>query len=271
MASHRLALLVTLGLLAACAADRERIDPARLRVVDLTHPFDSETLYWPTAPSSFELRRLAWGTMPGGYFYAANALATPEHGGTHLDAPLHFGEGRPAVAEIPAARLVAEAVVIDVTEQAASQAEYALQPSDVLAFEARHGPVARNSIVLLHTGWDRFWPDRKAYLGDDTPGDASNLRFPSYGAEAARLLVEARGVAGLGVDTASIDVGSSQEFQVHRIAAKNDVFGLENLTGLAALPPRGALLVALPMKIAGGSGAPLRAVALLPVADGDQP
>ena len=117
--------------------------------------------------------------------------------------------------------------------------------------------------MLPRTGWDRFWPDRRAYLGDDTPGDASKLRFPSFGESAARLLVEERGVAGLGVDTASIDVGSSRDFPVHRIAGARDVYGLENLTGLGALPPVGAVVVALPMKIEGGSGAPLRAIALL--------
>ena len=111
--------------------------------------------------------------------------------------------------------------------------------------------------------WDRFWPDAAAYLGDDTPGDASKLHFPSFGAEAARFLVEERGIAGLGVDTASIDVGSSSDFPVHRIAARRDVYGLENLASLGELPPRGATLVALPMKIKGGSGAPLRAVALI--------
>jgi kynurenine formamidase len=118
--------------------------------------------------------------------------------------------------------------------------------------------------VLLKTGWSTFWPTAKTYLGDDTPGDASKLSFPSYGADAARLLVEERRVAALGIDTASIDYGKSTDFEVHRIAAASNVPGLENLTNLDRVPARGAIVVALPMKIEGGSGGPLRAIALVP-------
>jgi kynurenine formamidase len=133
----------------------------------------------------------------------------------------------------------------------------------VLAFEKAHGRIAAGTIVLLRTGWSRHWPDAKAYLGDDTPGDASKLSFPSYGVDAARLLVEARRIAALGIDTASIDYGRSTDFQVHRVAAAQNVPGLENLTNLDQLPATGALVIALPMKIEGGSGGPLRAVALV--------
>lgn len=234
-----------------------------MRVVDLSHSFGAETLYWPTAPSGFELEQLASGVTDGGWFYAANRFAAPEHGGTHLDAPLHFAAGRASVDGIPVDRLVASAVVIDVREEASAVSEYALTLDRVHAFEARHGRVPEKSVVLLRTGWDRFWPEPEAYLGDDTPGEVSKLRFPSFGAEAARFLVEERGVAGMGVDTASLDVGSSADFPVHRIAAGRDVYGLENLTSLGGLPPRGAVIVALPIKIEGGSGAPMRAVALI--------
>jgi kynurenine formamidase len=233
-------------------------------VVDLTHVFDAHTLYWPTAPSGFVWKQLAWGPAEGGWFYAAGAFSAPEHGGTHLDAPVHFAEGHPTVERIGLERLIAPAAVIDVSERAAADPVYRLRPEDVRGFEARFGRIEPGTTVLLRTGWSRFWPDAKAYLGDDTPGDASKLRFPSYGAEAARLLVEERGVAGLGVDTASIDYGPSTDFPVHRLAAAHDVYGLENLAGLERLPARGATLIALPMKIAGGSGAPVRAVALLP-------
>jgi kynurenine formamidase len=119
-------------------------------------------------------------------------------------------------------------------------------------------------MVLLRTGWSRHWPDRAAYLGDDTPGDASNLHFPSFGEDAARLLVEERNVAALGADVASIDYGQSTDFPVHRIAMAKNVPGFENLTNLEQLPATGAWIIALPMKIAGGSGGPLRAVAAIP-------
>jgi kynurenine formamidase len=158
---------------------------------------------------------------------------------------------------------VAPAVVIDVVAKASADRDYRLSAQDVWAFEKQHGPIARGTIVLLRTGWSRHWPDAKAYLGDDTPNDASKLSFPSYGADAAKQLVEERGVAALGIDTASIDYGRSTDFIVHRIAGAQNVPGLENLTNLDQLPPRGAIVIALPMKIEGGSGGPLRAIALV--------
>jgi len=235
----------------------------KVEIVDLSHEFGPRTLYWPTSPDKFALQTLASGKTEGGYFYAANSLSTPEHGGTHLDAPHHFDEKGRTTEQIPLEQLVAPAIVIDVTARAAADRDYRLTREEVLAFEKAHGAIPRGAMVLLRTGWSRHWPAAKAYLGDDTPGDASKLSFPSYGAEAARLLVEERGVAALGIDTASIDYGRSTDFQVHRIAAAKNVPGLENLTNLDRLPPRGAIVVALPMKIEGGSGGPLRAIALL--------
>jgi len=259
-------LVLTLALVTGLpAASRAAgIDLSAHRLVDLTHPFDERTLYWPTSPSTFKLERLSYGATAGGWFYAANALCAPEHGGTHLDAPIHFAEGRRTTDQVPLEQLVAPAVVIDVAVKAAADRDYRLTRQDVLDFERRHGRIAAGTIVLLRTGWSRFWPDRKAYLGDDTPNDASKLSFPSYGEDAARILVEDRRVAALGVDVASIDYGRSKDFLVHRVAAAANVPGFENLAGLEALPPRGATVIALPMKIAGGSGGPLRAVALVP-------
>jgi kynurenine formamidase len=236
----------------------------RARVVDLSHSFDEQTLYWPTSRNGFELQQIAHGYTPGGYYYATNSFCTPEHGGTHLDAPMHFGEGKQTAAEVPVERLIAPAVVIDVRAKAAADPDYRLTPDDVAAFERAHGVIAKGSIALLWTGWEARWPDRKAYFGDDTPGKADNLHFPSYGEAAARFLIEQRGVHAIGVDTASIDYGPSTAFEVHRVAAAHDVAGIENLRGLAEVPATGAWVVALPLKIAGGSGSPLRAVALVP-------
>ena len=242
----------------------QQIDLDNHRIVDLSHAYGPSTLYWPTSPTKFTLDTLASGMTPGGYFYSANTLCTPEHGGTHLDAPVHFSEKGLTVDKVPLAQLIAQAVVVDISAKAAADRDYRLTRADVLAFEKAHGAIAKGTIVLLRTGWSRHWPEAKAYLGDDTPGDASRLSFPSYGGDAARLLVEERGVGALGIDTASIDYGRSTDFEVHRIAAAGNVVGLENLTNLDQLPARGALLIALPMKIEGGSGGPLRAVALLP-------
>ena len=250
--------------LAAAPNPPQPIDLSTYRIVDLTHAYSSRTVYWPTSPTRFTLERLAYGPAPGGYFYAANSLCTPEHGGTHLDAPIHFAEGKRTTEQIPLEQLVAPAVVVDVAAQAGGDRDYRVTPEDVIRFEKAHGRVPAGAIVLARTGWSRHWSDARAYMGDDTPGDASKLSFPSYGVEAARLLVEERGVAALGIDTASIDYGRSTDFQVHRIAAARNVPGFENLTNLDRLPAKGAVVIALPMKIEGGSGGPLRAVAILP-------
>ncbi len=260
---HALLLLAV----AACTQPADTpatFDLADYDRVDLTHTYDANTVYWPTSPTRFRLDTLSYGPTEGGYFYSAFSVSTPEHGGTHLDAPIHFAEGGDGADAIPLERLIAPAVVIDISAQSGQNSDYLLTEQDVLDWEAAHGRVPEGAIVLLRTGWDRFWPDAARYLGDDTPGDASNLHFPSYGPEAARLLVEDRGVAALGTDVASIDGGQSADFMVHRIANARGVPGLENLTGLDRLPPTGAILFALPMKIGGGSGGPLRAVALVP-------
>ena len=239
-------------------------DLATATVVDLTHAFDEKTIYWPTSPSAFELKSLAYGPTPGGWFYSSNTFCTPEHGGTHLDAPIHFAKDGLTADRLPVRRLIAPAAVLDVRTRTASDADYRLSLEDVHAWEKLHGAIAAGTIVLLETGWSTRWPDKKAYLGDDTPGDASKLHFPSYGKEAAEYLVRERKAGALGVDTASIDYGASRDFIVHQIANGAGVPGFENVTGLDALPATGAWIVALPMKIAGGSGGPLRIVALLP-------
>ena len=252
---------VLLLLSASACAD---FDPRDYRLVDLSHAYGDSTLYWPTSPTAFEKQTLAYGDSGAGYFYSAYSVCTPEHGGTHLDSPIHFHEGGLSTDELPLASLVAPAVVIDVTEQAAGNRDYRVSAADVERFENEHGVIASGTIVLARTDWSRFWPDAMGYLGDDTPGDATRLSFPGFGADAVRVLAEERQVAMLGIDTASIDYGQSQDFIAHRIGAAAGVANLENLTNLALLPPTGSVVMALPMKIEGGSGGPVRVVALVP-------
>ncbi|MCG8462153.1 MAG: cyclase family protein [Holophagales bacterium] len=254
--------MVAAGSSEAAPSLAERLDSATW--VDLTYTYDESTIYWPTSPSAFEKEELAYGETEAGFFYSAYSICTPEHGGTHLDAPIHFAAERQTVDQIPLETLAGPAVVIDVAEKAAADPDYLLTAEDVRAFEAEHGEIAAGTIVLLYTGWGARWGDRLAYLGDDTPGDASNLHFPSFGKESAELLVNERRVAVIGVDTASIDHGPSTDFIAHQIANGANVPGLENVANLDRLPPTGAYLIALPMKIGGGSGAPVRVVAILP-------
>ncbi|GJM10673.1 MAG: cyclase [Lysobacteraceae bacterium] len=251
-------------LMAGLALPVKALDITAYALVDLSHTYDQSTLYWPTSPSAFEKTTLAYGETEGGFFYAANSVCTPEHGGTHIDAPIHFFADRATVDQLPLSQLMLPAVVIDISDQANNDANYRLTQADLAEWEEQHGRVPAGVAVLLRTDWSARWPDALSYLGDDTPGDASNLHFPSFGSEAARILVEQRKVAMLGVDTASIDYGQSTDFLVHRIAAEHNVPGLENLTSLDQLPAVGAWVIALPIKISGGSGAPVRVAALVP-------
>jgi kynurenine formamidase len=257
-------LAVALPMLLA-SLPSQAFDAADYRIVDLGHAYGEETLYWPSKPPAhFQLEQLSHGETPGGWFYAANRFCTAEHGGTHLDAPIHFARGSHTVDSLPLTQLIAPAVRIDVREQTSRDRNYRLQVEDVRRFEQKHGAIRAGTIVLLQTGWSRHWPDRKAYFGSASEDDASALEFPSYGVDAARLLVEERKVALLGVDTASIDYGKSRDFMVHRVAAAANVGGLENLTNLEQVPETGFSVIALPMNIRGGSGGPVRVIALLP-------
>lgn len=249
---------------AAPVAGAQTIDIGAARIVDLTHPYNADTVYWPTSPSRFELTTLADGETPGGWYYSAYSFSTPEHGGTHMDAPRHFFRTGNATDQVPLSQLIGRAVVIDIADKAAANADYTLTVADILADEAAHGPIPEGAIILLRSGWSARWPDAKTYLGDDKPGDASNLHFPSYSPAAARFLIAERGAKALGVDTASNDPGRSTDFPVHQIMGAANIPGLENLNGLERLPARGATLIALPIKIEGGSGGPVRVVALVP-------
>lgn len=264
------ALLIGAGsFLAACGPSPEAAQPApvldlaRFEMVDLTHAYGPDTVYWPTDKKGFTKTAAFEGMREDGW-YAAFEIATAEHGGTHMDAPYHFDKNGDQTADVPLSRLIAPAAVIDVTEKAAADRLYRATPADVLAFEAAHGKIAAGTIVLLRTGWSQYWPDAEAYLGGTDP---AALAFPSYGADAARFLIEERKIAALGIDAASTDYGPSTDFPAHRVMGASNTPGFENLTGLDRLPPTGAYVIALPMKIEGGSGGPLRAVALVPKAD----
>jgi len=256
--------LSTLILVSACAGSSPTAFP-RGEIVDLSHTYDAQTIYWPTA-EGFQLRKDADGVTPAGYYYAANSFFTSEHGGTHIDAPIHFAQGHQAVDKIPLDRLIGSAVVIDVVEQSERNADYQITIDDIQRFEQTNGAIPADTIVLLRTGFSKRWPDAMRYLGTTVRGaeGVKQLRFPGLHPDAARWIVANRRIAAIGIDTASIDYGQSTLFQTHRTLYERDVPAFENLTALERMPATGAFVIALPMKIGGGSGAPLRAVAVLP-------
>jgi kynurenine formamidase len=231
--------------------------PASEEYLDLTYPFDESTIYWPTA-KPFELDVVHKGPTPGGYHYEANNYSAAEHGGTHLDAPVHFAKGRWATDEVPLTSLIGPAVVVDIADKTP---DGELQPSDLEAWEKKFGRIPDGSILLVRTGWGRFWPDKKKYLGTDKPGDVANLHFPGIAPRAAEWLLANRKLKAIGIDTPSVDRGQSKDFKTHVLFYEQNIPGLENVANLEKLPPTGATIYALPMKIRGGSGAPCRIIA----------
>ena len=257
-------LLVAIATIACSSPPQGVVFPTG-ELVDLSHTYDSQAIYWPTA-EGFQLRRDADGITPAGYYYAANSFFTSEHGGTHIDAPVHFAEGHLTVDKIPVQQLIGVAVVIDVVEQSERDADYQVTTDDIRRFEQQHGAIPMDAIVLLRTGFSRRWPGAERYLGTTLRGEegARNLHFPGLHPDAARWIVANRRIRAIGIDTASIDYGQSTLFESHRALYERDIPAFENLTALDRLPATGAYVIALPMKIGGGSGAPLRAVAILP-------
>ena len=188
------------------------------------------------------------------------AYAVPEHFGTHFDAPVHGGMGLPSVDLVPTSELFGPAVVIDVQDQARANEDYAVTADDVLAWEAEHGPIPAGSIVLMRSGWAERWTQGGAYYNRD---DEGTLHFPGFGPDAARLLVEERDIAGIGVDTGSVDPGGTRGFPTHGIVNGSGRFHLENLADLSQLPESGAYLIVAPIKIEGGSGGQVRVFAVV--------
>lgn len=233
--------------------------------IDLTHTYDSTTLYWPNNKTGFEHKTDAEGMTPGGYYYSSYSICTPEHGGTHLDAPIHFAEHKQTADEIPLDRLTGDAVVIDVSERALKNRDYLISIQDVERWEKRWGVLEEDQIVLFNTGYGAFYPDRKKYFGTARRGEEAipELHFPGVDSNTTRWLVEKKKIKALGLDTPSIDYGQSKDFKTHQILLGADRPGFENVANLDKLPARGSYVVALPMKIGRGSGAPLRIIAYI--------
>jgi len=267
-----LCLLTTVSLYLSCINNtkNEEVDvinePSRTKktIIDLTHAFSEETVYWVTA-KEFQLEIVARGDTDKGFFYAANNFETAEHGGTHIDAPIHFSKGKQSVEEIPLDRLIGDAIKIDVSKKALLDLDYLVSVQDFKDWESANGKIEREVIVLLETGHSKYYPDKLKYLGTDQRGVEAIklLHFPGLSAEAARWLVENRSISAIGIDTPSIDYGQSEFFKSHVILLSDNIPVFENVANLEKLPSKGFEVIALPMKIKDGSGAPLRIVGIL--------
>ena len=260
-----LSLLLTVCIGCATPPQRAPAGSSASRYVDLTHDLSSEAIFWPTG-ETFRLDKVAEGITEKGYYYASNNYSGNEHGGTHIDAPVHFAQGRWTVDQIPLERLIGNAIVVDVSAKSAANADYQVTVADFTAWEQAHGPIEPDTIVLMRTDFAKRWPDARAYLGTDEKGEAAvaRLHFPGLHPEAAAWLADARKIKAVGLDTASIDYGQSTLFESHRTLYERNIPAFENLDALDRLPARGAVVYALPIKIKGGSGGPLRAIAVLP-------
>ncbi|MCI0653654.1 MAG: cyclase family protein [Methylococcaceae bacterium] len=222
-------------------------------------------MYWPTA-SSFKKTTVFDGQTDGGWHYSSFDFAAAEHGGTHIDAPIHFAEGKQTTEEIPIEHLVGPGIVIELSKKTKESPDYQITIEDIKTWEKQNGRVPEGAIVLFNTGFAQFYPDRVKYMGTDERGSqaVAKLHFPGIHPDAARFLASERSVDAVGLDTPSIDYGQSKDFMSHRILLEENIPGFENLSNLDALPVTGSFVIALPMKIEGGSGGPLRIVAFIP-------
>lgn len=234
--------------------------------IDLSYDFSDKTLYWPNNPTGFKLDTQFNGTTTGGYYYASNAFFTPEHGGTHLDAPVHFAKGKWSVDEIPLQQLMGETVVVDVEANINNNADYQISIADIEAWERQNGKITDNAILLFKTGWGKYYPDAEKYLGTAAKGGeaVANLHFPSVHPALASWLIKNRKIKALGIDTPSVDYGQSKDFKTHQLLYAENIVGFENIANIDQLPPKGAYIIALPMKIKSGTGGPLRIIAWVP-------
>lgn len=240
--------------LAVHAAGRDRF--WRDRLVDLTHALE-RTMPQYSEAHPFTLHRLS--DYEDGYL--SYGFSMTEHTGTHVDAPKHFRPTGRTVDQLTLEELTGRAVVVNVIEEARRDPDYELTLEDLRAWERRNGPIKRNSIVILRTGWESKWYRPREFLNKDKNGV---MHWPGFSCDIVDYLANNRAVRGLGTDTLSIDPGRSETFCAHKALLRTNKFAVEALTNLEKLPPQGATIVVSPLKIAGGSGAPARVFALVP-------
>ena len=235
------------------------IQSGQIKVVDLTHLLDDQSPYWPegNAPSPFHAQTAATYDHDG---YFARNLEMPEHFGTHMDAPAHFDPKELTIDQISPTLFLRAAIVVDVSEGVKANPDYRVAAEDFKAWEKAHGRIPPGCVVFIRTGWASRWPSQDNYMNKD---DKGVLHFPGLSVEAARYLLDHAHPVAIGIDTGSIDYGPSKNFEVHHLTMSAGLYHLENVANLDQLPARGAYVIALPMKLRGGSGSPTRVLALV--------
>jgi len=256
-------LVIFFALAAVIHVDSKDFDG---KLLDMTYPYDENTIYWPTA-KGFELKKLNWGISEGGWWYASNEYSASEHGGTHADAPIHFAQNGRTMDQVPLQEWIGPAVKVDVTAKCAANRDYLLTVEDIKSWENTKGEIPDGAWVIMYTGiGTKYYPNKLKVLGTDKTGEAAlpELHFPGFSPESVRYLLEEKNITGIAIDTPSIDCGQCAEFEVHQILFAANKLALENIANCDKLPPKGATLFVIPMLIKDGTGAPARVFALLP-------
>ena len=255
--------LVASALMVALFLFAQRRTPLPVRdgfkaAVDLTHTISEKSPNWEgTQKSPFEAKAL--GTFQkDGYF--TRTISLPEHFSTHIDAPAHFSANGWTVDQIPPDHLIGPLVVLDITKQVAKNPEYLVSVEDIAAWEQANGHIPPGAIVLARTGWSSSWHSMEQYRNADAKGV---MHFPGFSTDAVKFIVEGRQISGIGIDTLSVDPGASSDYPVHHYGAAHNIYNLENVGYLDEVPPRGAIAVVAPAKLEGGSGGPVRILALI--------
>lgn len=245
----------------------QNVVPMDVNLIDLTYPLDSNTLHWLTA-RPFEMKLKHNGTVNSAvssdtFWYQSEDIELSTHTGTHLDAPCHFSKGKWCVSDIPLEHLLNRPVaMVDVAKECIMNRTYQVSIEDIEKNEKSQGRIADGSVVFFKTGWSRFWPIKEEYFGTET-NDPSQARFPGLSPTAAAWLAQNRAIVGVAIEGPSVDAARSQSFGTHVNLFEKNIYAIENVPNLHRMPPRGATVTIIPLRLEKASGSPVRVIANL--------
>ncbi|CAG0913162.1 unnamed protein product [Notodromas monacha] len=240
--------------------------------VDLTYDFGADSVHWPDADfQDFRLVSEIKDFLSVGddqFWTESNTVCSPEHLGTHVDAPSHFAKDRWTAGNIPLSHLVAPGVKLDFSVEANADNNYAVSKERIIEWEKVHGRIPLNAVVLLYFDWERRWPSVVDMFNTPNPADNTTFKFPGLDPDAATWLVSDRSIVAVGTDTPSIDRGQETQYRSHIILYDKNVYGLEMVANLSRLPATQFDVFIAPLKLAEGSGGPVRIAAFVLKEDG---